>query len=149
MIYIIFLLNIRNISVFVYVSVRYPIRIRYPLNIRSVSVFETICIRIHIWKIITDMDTIRALSVHIRSVCNPTCGDWRTRLSPGVQPAFVVRFYCMNLDDPSHSRLDKIYSFQIQNILFFGGWNDIPWRVKKALQVEYFCSDPFDQKSTV
>jgi hypothetical protein len=30
MIYIIFLLNIRNISVFVYVSVRYPIHIRIP-----------------------------------------------------------------------------------------------------------------------
>jgi hypothetical protein len=67
MIYIIFLLNIRNISVFIYVSVRYPIRIRYPLNIRSVSVFETI----RIWKIITDINTIKTLSVRIRSVCNP------------------------------------------------------------------------------
>jgi hypothetical protein len=67
-IYIIFLLNIRNISVFVYVYVRYLIRIRYPLNIRSLSVSETI----HIRKIITDINMIRTLSVCIRSVCNPS-----------------------------------------------------------------------------
>jgi hypothetical protein len=66
MIYIIFLLNIWNISVFVYVSVRYPICIRYPLNIRSISVSETIRIR----KIIIDMNTVKTLFVRIRSVCN-------------------------------------------------------------------------------
>jgi hypothetical protein len=94
--YIICLLNIRNISVFIYVSIRYPIRIWYSLNIRSVSdihwisdpypifieypiriryslniwsvsISKTICIR----KILTDMNTVRALSVRIQSVCNP------------------------------------------------------------------------------
>jgi hypothetical protein len=77
MIHIIFLFNIRNISIFVFISVRYPIRIRYPLNIRSVSGIRRISdpypypilfVSESVSKKLTHTDTVRPLSVRIWSV---------------------------------------------------------------------------------
>jgi hypothetical protein len=59
----------------------------YSSDIRSVSVSETIRILMCIWKIITNINTIKTLSVCIQSVCN------LNKLHPSILHILILYFW--------------------------------------------------------